>query len=133
MIVLSNTTAQTLSPEQAITFDEDILHSGNAECWRKNSPAVKLRSTGIYSVVFSGNIGAVAAGPAQLTIQLGGVNLPETTMITPTAAAGDLSNVSAETRVKNCCGDYDRITVVNTGDADITIGANTALVIDRRS
>ena len=133
MIVLSNTTAQTLTPGQALTFDEDILHSGNAECWRRNSAAVKLRCTGIYAVSFSGNIGGVAAGPAQLTIQLGGVDLAETIMITPTAAAGDLSNVSTETRVKNCCGDYDRITVVNTGAADITVDANSALVIERHS
>lgn len=133
MIVLSNTTAQTLIPGQAITFDEDILHSGTAECWRRKSSAVKLRSTGVYAVVFSGNIGGVAAGAAQLTIRLGEVDLPETTMITTTAAAGDLNHVSTETRVKNCCGDYDRITVVNTGTADITIGANAALVIERRS
>lgn len=129
MIVLSNTTTQTLNPGQAIVFDDVLLHSGSCECHRKNTAAVKLRANKIYDVHFNGNIGAVAAGPAQLAIQLGGVTLPETTMISQTAAAGNLNNVSAETAVRNCCGDYDRITVVNTGTAPITVRANSCLKI----
>lgn len=133
MLVLSNTTAQTLAPGESIVFDDVILRSGCGECHRANTSSVKLRATGVYAVSFSGNIGGVAAGAAQLSIQLGGSTLPETTMITTTAAAGDLNNVSTETRVKNCCGDYDRIVVTNTGTADITVGANTALVVNRVS
>lgn len=133
MIVLSNTTAQTLAPGQSITFDDVILHSGSGECHRRNTGAVKLRANGVYDVNFSGNIGAVAPGPAQLSIQLGGVTLPETTMISTTAAAGDLNNVATATGVKNCCGDYDRVTVVNTGTAPITVGANSCLFIKRCS
>lgn len=133
MIVLSNTTAQTLAPGQAITFDDVVLHSGCGECHRRNTGSVKLRANGVYDVSFSGNIGAEAPGPAQLAIQLGWATLPETTMISQTAAAGDLNNVATSTGVKNCCGDYDRITVVNTGTTPLVVGANSSLFIKRLS
>ena len=73
------------------------------------------------------------AGPVQLALQVGGETLQETTMISAAAAVGDLNNVGAETRVRNCCGDYDRVTVVNTGTSDVVVGPNAALVIGRRS
>lgn len=69
----------------------------------------------------------------QLTVQLGGASLPETQMISTPSAASSLNNVSTSTVVKNCCGDYDRITVVNTGATDINIGANPVLTIKRLS
>lgn len=133
MIVLTNTTAQTLAPGEAVVWDEVILHSGCGECHRRNTAAVKLRATGAYAVSYGANIGAVAPGAAQLSIQLGGTTLPETTAISTTAAAGDLNNISRGTKVKNCCGDYDRITLVNTGTTDITVGANSVLSIGRVS
>lgn len=74
-----------------------------------------------------------AATQVQLTVQLGGANLPETQMISTPSAASSLNNVSTSTIVKNCCGDYDRITVVNTGATDINIGANPVLTIKRLS
>lgn len=131
MLVLSNSAAQTLAPGESIVFNDTILQSGCGECHRNNTALVKLRATGVYAVTFSGNIGGVAAGAAQISIQLGGATLPETTMITTTAAAGDLNSVSTETRVKTCCGSYDTIVVTNTGTADITIGANPTLVVNR--
>lgn len=54
-------------------------------------------------------------------------------MISTPSAASSLNNVSTSTIVKNCCGDYDRITVVNTGTTDINIGANPVLTIKRLS
>ena len=114
MISLSNTTAQTLTPGQSITFNTVVLHTGCAECHRANTSSVKLRAKGIYDVHFSANIGATVAGAAQLSIQLGGDTVNESTMISTTAAAGDLNNVSTAIPVRNCCDDYDRITVTNT-------------------
>lgn len=137
MIVLTTTAAQTVAPGQPIIFDrQPLLHSGCGECFNQQVPSsVKLRGTGIYTLAFHGNIGSVAAGTAQLAIQLGGTNviLPETQMISQTAAAGDLNNVAMETGYKNCCGDFDRISVVNTGTADITVGAGATLYTKRES
>lgn len=132
MIVLSNTTAQTLQPGQAITFNNKIFHTGCGECHRANTGSVKMRANGIYVATFSGNIGgATAATPVQLSIQVGGETLPETTMISVPAAANDLNNVSTTTILRNCCGDYDRLTVVNTGTVPVIVDANTAFAIRR--
>lgn len=134
MIVLSNTTAQTLTPGQSITFNDVVLHTGCAECHRANTGSVKLRANGAYEINFSGNVSSpTAATQVQLTVQLGGANLPETQMISTPSAASSLNNVSTSTIVKNCCGDYDRITVVNTGASDINIAANPVLTIKRLS
>lgn len=134
MIVLSNTTAQTLTPGQSITFNDVVLHTGCAECHRTNTGSVKLRANGAYEISFSGNVSSpTAATQVQLTVQLGGANLPETQMISTPSAASSLNNVSTSTIVKNCCGDYDRITVVNTGASDINIAANPVLTIKRLS
>lgn len=133
MIVLSNSAEQTLLPGQSIVFDLVKLHSGCAECHREGSPSVKMRCAGIYEIAFAGNIGGTVAGPVQLSIEVGGEVLTETTMISTVAAVGDLNNVATQTRVRNCCGDYDRVTVTNTGTSDVVVGANSALVVGRRS
>lgn len=132
MIVLSNSIAQTISPGQSATFDTVILNTGCAECFRKNSGAVRLRfKDAIYNVSFGGNIGAVAPGAAQIAIAFDNSPMLETTMISQTGAAGDLNNVKTETAVKTCCCDGGAITVINTGTADITLGANPNLYIKR--
>ncbi len=134
MIELSNTTEQTLQPGQSIVFDEVILRAGCCECHRKNTGSVKLRSNGIYAISFSGNIGGETAGTAvQLAFDLGGSTLPETTMISTPAAVADRNNVAKSTRLKNCCGDYDRISVVNTGTVPVIVGANSSFIVERRS
>lgn len=134
MIVLSNTTAQTVQPGQAITFNTVTLHTGNGECHRPGTSSVKMKANGIYEVRFTGNIGStVAATTATLNVALGGESLPETTMISETSTAGELNNVSAVTAIKNCCCDYDRVTVVNTGVNPVTIGAGPCFYIKRVS
>lgn len=134
MIVLSNTIEQTIQPGQSLIFDEVILKAGCCECHRKNTGSVKLRSNGIYSIGFSGNIGGETAATAvQLAISVGGSPLLETTMISVPAAIADRNNVSTETRYRNCCGDYDRVSVTNTGTVPVIVAANSSLVIDRRS
>mgnify|MGYP002796489263 CR=1 FL=1 len=130
MIVLSNSTEQTLLVGQSVTFDLTKLKCGNAECHRQGTSSVKLRCPGIYRVAFGGNIGGTVAGtPVQLAIAIGGDPLLETTMISTPAAVGDLNSVYRAALVKNCCCDYDRITVVNTGTSDVVVGANAELVI----
>lgn len=134
MIVLSNLTAQTLQPGQALTFDNVIKRCGNCECWNKQIPtSVRLRANAQYNVSFSGNVSGAAGDILQLSIALGGSPLIETAMNSISAAAGDLHNVSTKTIVTNCCCDLSRLSVVNTGTTPVTIAPNSAFVIDRRA
>ena len=134
MIVLSNTIAQTLAPGQSLTFDTVIMHTGCAECYRKNSGSVILRAqNAIYECQFGANIGSdTAASDAQIALELDGSPLLETTMISVTTTAGDLNKVSCDTAVKTCgCGGANSITVVNTGPTTVNIGANACLFVKR--
>lgn len=70
-------------------------------------------------------------GDSQRGQMIGGETLPETTMISVPAAANDLNNVSTTTILRNCCGDYDRLTVVNTGTVPVIVDANTAFAVRR--
>ena len=130
MIVLSNSVQQTLTPGQAVTFDLVKMKCGCGECHRAGTSSVKLCKNCVYAVAFGGNVGGTVAGtPVQLTIALGGDPLNETTMISTPAAIGDLNSVYRATYVANCCCDYDRITVVNTGTSDVVVGANAELTV----
>ena len=133
MIELSNTTAQTLSPGQALTFDTVLLKSGCVESHRTNSGIVSLRAKcSIYEIHFSANISGTTAGPVQLSIELDGEPMAETTMISTVATAGDLNNVAASTLVRTgCAGAYEHITVVNTGTSDVVVSPNPAFYIKR--
>ena len=66
MIVLSNSTEQTLSPGQSLTFDLVKLHTGCAECHRPGTGSVKLRCNGVHEGYFGGNIGGTGSGLAPL-------------------------------------------------------------------
>lgn len=134
MIELTNTTVQTLAVGQSMTFDKVILHSGCGECHRENTGSVKMRAHGIYGVYFAANVTNTASiATVELSIQAGGETLPETTVEYTPSVVGSASSVSRATLVKNCCGDYDRITVTNTGTTAITIGANPVLIVRRLS
>lgn len=132
MIQLSNTAAQTISSGQTVTFNTALLKTGCAECHRKNTGSVKLcAKNAIYQVAFSANVtGATAGTSVQLALQLGGDTLSETTMIYTPATADAYGQVTVTIPVKNNCCDYDRVSVANTGTADITV-ANPILFIKR--
>ncbi len=134
MLVLSNLTAQTIQPGQAVTFDNVILRTGNCECWRRQLPtSAKLRSNAAYSLGFSGNVSSATAGAAmQLSIAVSGSPLVETAMNSTPETADVLNNISTETRYKVCCCDADRVSVINTGTVPVTLAPNSAFVIDRR-
>lgn len=132
MIKLSNTIAQTVPVGQSLTFNQVLLHTGCGECHRANSGAIKMRGNGVYEVGFSANVtGATAAVPVQLTLAFGGDLAPETTMVYTPAAANAVGRVSIVDPVRNCCGDYDRVTVVNTGTTPIIISANPLFFVKR--
>ena len=132
MIQVSNSTAQTLSPGQSLTFDSVLLKSGCAETHRVNSGIVTLRSNcGIYEVHFTGNVSAPSASPVQLAIQLDGETLPETTIYEEITTPGVGQSVAAATLVRTGAGCCGRIGVVNTGTTTISVLANTSLFIKR--
>lgn len=131
-VILSNSVAQTLDPGQSATFDTIVLKTGNAECFRPNTGAVRLRfKSAMYEIKFGGNIGATAEGAAQIAIGFEGSPMLETTMISQTAAAGDLNSVSRETAVQTCCCDGGAVTIINTGTTSINLGAHPLLYIRR--
>ena len=133
MIVLSNSNAQVLLPGQSATFNIVVLHTGCGECYRPNSGVVNLAGkNSIYEIEFGGNVGTTTAGDAaQLAISVDNSPLLETTMISTMAAVGDLNNVSRCTLLKTCCHSANSITVVNTGDTTVNLGANPLLKIKR--
>ena len=132
MIQVSNSTAQTLSPGQSLTFDSVLLKSGCAETHRVNSGIVTLRSNcGIYEIHFTGNVSAPSASPIQLAIQLDGETLPETTMYEEITTPGVGQSVAAATLIRTGAGCCGRIGVVNTGTTTISVLANTSLFIKR--
>lgn len=123
MAQFTNTAAQTVLPNQAVQFNSRVngCCCGNSPVfWRQNSGAAYLKCPGKYTVEFNANIGGTVVGPAALAIAIGGVILPETTMEVTTAAAGDLSNVSASTEIDFCGFGGSAITVVNVGTTDAT-------------
>lgn len=52
-------------------------------------------------------------------------------MIYTPAAANAVGNVSTDIPISNCCCDYDRITVVNTGTEPVIVSANPVLFVHR--
>lgn len=132
MIILTNSIAQTLAPGQSATFDNALLKCGRSECWRNGSGAVRLnRDCSVYDISFHGNIGSTTVGTAQIAISLDSSPLLETTMISETAAVGDLNNVGTHTGVRTCCGGCESLTVTNTGTTTVTLGANPSFFIKR--
>lgn len=133
MISLSNTNEQTVSAGQSLTFNATILKSGNGECHRSNTGSIKMcAQKGIYQVYFSANVtGATAETPVSLQFELGGDPIAESLMISTPAVANALNNISKTIVIKNCCCDYDRITVTNAGTTDIIIGANPVFLVKR--
>lgn len=132
MIILSNSVAQTLAPGQSATFDTVVMQTGEAECFRINSGAIKLRfKNAIYQISAGANIGATNAGLAQLALAVDGSPLLETTMISQTAAADNLNNVKTQTAIKTCCCGCASITLINTGTTDVVIGVNPNIYIRR--
>lgn len=132
MISLTNSTVQTLAAGASMTFNTVVFQTGCSECHRANTGSVKLRSAGIYEIHFHGALASATAGAASsIALQLGGVTIPESAMTVVSVAANDANSVSCTVPVRNCCGDYDRITIVNTGTDAVTISAYPELFIKR--
>jgi len=132
MISLRNSTAQTLTAGQNLTFDTVIFHTGNGECFRKGTGSVKMCSHGVYVVSFNANIASSTAGDVlQLSIQTGGETVTGSAMISSPSAVDNYNEVSVNIPISNCCCDYDRITITNTGTTTVTVAANAQLFVRR--
>lgn len=133
MIQLTNSSAQTVAPGAAVTFNTVELKSGNCECFNKLVPtSVKLRAAGTYEVEFEGNVASATAGaPVQLAIALGGSPLPSTVRVSTPSAANAFNPLPVGTLLRVCCCDLDRVTVVNTGTTPVLLSANMNLRIKR--
>lgn len=134
MLQLSNLTAQTLNPGQAVTFNKVLRDTGCAECFNAQVPNVATLRFGkaTYEVLFNGNVTANAANtPVQLAIALEGFPLVETAMNAVPAAAGNLANVSAGTWVETSCPDVRRLSVINSGTNPVVLAPNSSFRIVR--
>lgn len=131
MIVLSNSTAQTIQPGAAAVFNLCKLHTGCGEFHRAGSGSVRLRC-GMYAIEFTGNVGGDAETQPNLAIAIDGDPLLETTMTETIALATDVHNVHASTKF---CNKFNgaTVTVVNTGTTPVILAANPALVIKREA
>lgn len=123
MLILTNDASLTLGPNQSVTFNLELLHTGCAECHRIGSGGVILRmQQAIYDIFFKANIGSTtAATAAQLTMFLNGSPMTETTMVSTTAAVGDLNTVACETGVRTCCCGPETLTIVNNGETTVVV------------
>lgn len=138
MVVLSNTTAQTLTPGQSLTFDT-LKQTGCSEYVSGTGASqVFLKENGLYLVDFSANIGGpTAATPVQLQLEVNGGPQPETLRISvPAAATTDLNAVSFATAVStaaNCCFDLGSVslTITNTGANSVIVGVGSSFRIIR--
>lgn len=136
MIIVSNSTAQTLTPGQTLTFDTVVWQSGGCNCrpneyFRMNSPLIQLRP-GCYEVAMSGNIGGtVAATPVQVAIALDGSALSTTTASQTPAAVTDFNNVGRSTliRVPSCTS--SSVSIVNNGTTEVVINPGFTLQVKR--
>jgi len=134
MIKLTNLAAQTIQPGQSVIFNTVMKKSGCAECFRPGTGSVKLcKRPASYEAVFQANVTTETAGVAQLSFELSGDILPESTMVRQIVTANDFDSISLSDLISvNCC-DFDRLTVTNTGTIPVVISTNPLFYVKRVS
>lgn len=133
MITVSTTTAQTVQPGQAITFNELLWKSGCAEFWREGSSNIQT-AKGVFELDFHANIGGETAATAvQLALAADSAALADTTMISVPAATTDLNNVSAHKVIgSGCCiNSGSSVSVINNGTEPVVVGVGASLSVRR--
>ena len=134
MIKLTNLAAQTIQPGQSVTFSTIMKRSGCAECFRIGTGSVKLcKRPASYEAVFQANVTTQEAGAAQLSFQLSGDPLPESTAVRQIATANDFDSITLSDLISVSCCDFDRLTVVNTGTIPVVISTNPLFYVKRVS
>lgn len=134
MIKLTNLAAQTIQPGQSVTFSTIMKRSGCAECFRIGTGSVKLcKRPASYEAVFQANVTTQEAGAAQLSFQLSGDTLPESTVVRQITTANAFDSITLSDLISVSCCDFDRLTVVNTGTIPVVISTNPLFYVKRVS
>ena len=131
MIVLCNTTAQTLKPGESLIFDNTVIQSGCAEYHSDHSSSVLILKPGMYEIHFTGNVAGIEdESTLRLGIRVGSNTLSETTMMKTVCHKEHYSNVAAATIVR-CETKGKAIGVTNIGAAPIVIAPNSSIFVKR--
>lgn len=131
MIVLCNTTAQTLKPGESLIFDDTVIRSGCAEYHSDHSSSVLILKPGIYEIHFTGNVAGIEdESTLRLGIRVGSNTLSETTMMKTVCHKEHYSNVAAATIVR-CETKGKDIGVTNIGAAPIVIAPHSSIFVKR--
>lgn len=138
MLALTNPNGQNVAAGAAVIFNTladqsccNKCRKCNGTCWRRSTGSIKLcdRCTS-YEVSFHANIGAGAGALNKLAIAIGGEVIPYSEM-NYRSTADEYGNVSVTIPISNCCCDFDRITVINTGAQTVAIAPNPLIVVKR--
>ena len=131
MIVLSNTTAQTLKPGESLIFDNTVIQSGCAEYHSDHSSSVLILKPGMYEIHFTGNVAGIEdESTLRLGIRAGSNTLSETTMMKTVCHKEHYSNVAAATIVR-CETKGKAIGVTNIGAVPIVIAPHSSIFVKR--
>lgn len=131
MIVLSNTTAQTLKPGESLIFDNTVIRSGCAEYHSDHSPSVLILKPGMYEIHFTGNVAGVEdESTLRLGIRVGSNTMSETTMMKTVCHKEHYSNVAAAT-IMRCETKGKAIGVTNIGAVPIVIAPHSSVFVKR--
>lgn len=131
MIVLSNTTAQTLKPGESLIFDNTVIQSGCAEYHSDHSSSVLILKPGMYEIHFTGNVAGIEdESTLRLGIRVGSNTLSETTMMKTVCHKEHYSNVAAATIVR-CETKGKAIGVTNIGAVPIVIAPHSSIFVKR--
>lgn len=132
MIVLTNPNEQTVQPGEAIVFTQIVERES---CCPGLSPAgtsVKLSKGTQHRIDFNVNISGAAGTTPTLAVALGGEPIVWTTMVATEPVDGRVQNLGIGFPLKQGCCDFDRVSVINTGTAEVVIAAYPMLAIDKR-
>lgn len=131
MIVLSNTTAQTLTPGESLIFDNTVIQSGCAEHHSDHSSSVLILKPGMYEIHFTGNVAGIEDdSTTKVAVRVGPNTLSETTMMKTVCRKEYYSNVAAATIVRCETKGMD-IGVTNIGAAPIVIAPHSSIFVKR--
>ena len=132
MIVLTNPAAQTVQPGQAVLFTQIAEKEACCPGISPSGASVKLSASTQHRIDFNANVNGAAGTQANLAVALGGEAIPWTRMVATIEAATDVYNVGVSFPLKQCCTDFDRVSVINAGTTAVNISAYPMLAIDKR-
>lgn len=131
MIVLCNTTAQTLKPGESLIFDNTVIQSGCAEYHSDHSSSVLMLKPGMYEIHFTGNVAGIEDdSTTKVAVRVGPNTLSETTMMKTVRLKDHYSNVAAATIVR-CGAKGMDIGVSNIGAVPVVIAPQSSIFVKR--